>query len=68
MAWLPPGLDEAAVLAAALERGVGIEGVAAYRMTPADRGGLIFGYANVGDSAIIEGIRRLGDAVASVRR
>ena len=68
MAWLPPDVDEAAVLAAALERGVGIEGVSAYRMTPSDRGGMIFGYANVGESAIVEGIRRLGDAVASVRR
>src|SRR5215472_6120212 len=54
--WLPPDLDEATVVGAAARAGVGIEGVAPYRISHPGRGGLIFGYATVGEQAIAEGV------------
>jgi GntR family transcriptional regulator/MocR family aminotransferase len=54
--WLPPDLDEAAVVGAAAHAGVGIEGVAPYRISHPGPGGLIFGYATVSEQAIAEGV------------
>src|SRR6266700_1700670 len=54
--WLPPDLDEAAVVDAAARAGVGIEGVTAYRISHPGPGGLIFGYATVNEQAITEGV------------
>ncbi|WP_244236654.1 PLP-dependent aminotransferase family protein [Micromonospora violae] len=65
--WLPPGLDEAAVVAAAAHRGLAVQGVARYRLSPAGPGGLIFGYATLPERAITEGVDVLADAVAEVR-
>jgi GntR family transcriptional regulator/MocR family aminotransferase len=58
--WLPPHLDEAAVVGAAARAGVGVQGVAPYRINHPGRGGLIFGYATVNEQAIAEGNRRPG--------
>lgn len=66
--WLPPDLDEAAVVAAAAERGLGVGGVAPYHLTPDQRGGLIFGYATLNERAIAEGIDILAATCASLRR
>jgi GntR family transcriptional regulator/MocR family aminotransferase len=54
--WLPPHLDEATVVGAAARAGVGVEGVAPYRIGHPGPGGLIFGYATVNEQAIAEGI------------
>jgi GntR family transcriptional regulator/MocR family aminotransferase len=67
VAWLPPDLDEAAVVAAAARRGIAVQGVAQYRLRPGGPGGLIFGYAILSERAIAEGVAILADAVADVR-
>lgn len=67
VAWLPPDLDEAAVVAAAARRGVALRGVARYRLDPAGPGGLIFGYATLSERTIAEGIATLARAVGDVR-
>jgi GntR family transcriptional regulator / MocR family aminotransferase len=66
IAWLPPGLEEAAVIAAAAQRGVGIEGLASYRIAPG-RPGLLFGYASLTEQTITEGVHILAQAKAALR-
>jgi GntR family transcriptional regulator / MocR family aminotransferase len=61
--WLPPDLDEAAVVEAAAHAGVGIEGVTPYRISHSGPGGLIFGYATVNEQAIAEGVDILARAI-----
>jgi GntR family transcriptional regulator / MocR family aminotransferase len=56
VAWLPQDLDEAAVIAAAAREGVAVAGVTPYRLSPGPRGGLIFGYSNLSERAIANGI------------
>jgi GntR family transcriptional regulator / MocR family aminotransferase len=67
VAWLPPDLDEAAVVAAAAQRGLRLNGVAQYRLRAGGPGGLIFGYATQSERTIAEGMAILADAVADVR-
>ena len=67
VAWLPQDLDEAAVIAAAAREGVAVAGVTPYRLSPAPRGGLIFGYSNLNERVIADGITRLARAVSSLR-
>ncbi|MDA0637375.1 PLP-dependent aminotransferase family protein, partial [Nonomuraea sp. MCN248] len=67
VAWLPPGLDEAAVVTAAARHGLGIHGLGPYRIAGAGPGGLIFGYAVLGESAIAEGVALLAQAIREVR-
>lgn len=67
VAWLPQDLDEAAVIAAAAREGVAVAGVTPYRLSPAPRGGLIFGYSNLNERAIADGVKRLTRAVSSLR-
>ena len=67
VAWLPPDLDEATVIAAAAREGVAVAGVSPYRLSPAPRGGLIFGYSNLTERAIADGIIRLARAISGVR-
>ena len=64
VAYLPEGLDEAAVVAAAAERGVAVEGLARYRLSGRGRPGLIFGYAALPERAITHGIRLLAETMA----
>jgi GntR family transcriptional regulator / MocR family aminotransferase len=64
--WLPPGLDEAAVVAAARDAGVAIDAVGPYRITRPGPGGLIFGYATVSEHAIAEGVQILASVIARV--
>jgi GntR family transcriptional regulator/MocR family aminotransferase len=66
VAWLPPHLDEAAVVCAARRAGVGVDAVGPYRITNSGPGGLIFGYATVSERAIAEGIARLAQAIAEL--
>jgi len=67
VAWLPQNLEEAAVIAAAAREGVAVAGVTPYRLSPAPRGGLIFGYSNLNERTITEGITRLARAVDSIK-
>lgn len=67
LTWLPPDVDESRLLQAALGVGVGLEGVGKYRISRPDLpGGLIFGYANLTEPAIEEGIRRLSRALSAL--
>ncbi|MBM0274966.1 MocR-like pyridoxine biosynthesis transcription factor PdxR [Micromonospora tarensis] len=65
--WLPHDLDEAPVVAAAARRGLSVQGVSRYRLSPAGPGGLIFGYAALTERSITDGVAALADAVAEVR-
>jgi GntR family transcriptional regulator/MocR family aminotransferase len=75
--WLPPDLDEASIVAEAARRGLGVYGIAPYRISEAggqgggERGGgeqgLLFGYAGLSERAIREGIDILADEVADQR-
>ena len=67
VAWLPQDLEEATVIAAAAREGVAVAGVSPYRLSPTPRGGLIFGYSNLNEQAITDGIVRLARAVSSLR-
>jgi GntR family transcriptional regulator / MocR family aminotransferase len=67
-AWLPEGVDEEAVVAAARDAGLGIAGLAGYWMVARDRRpGLIFGYGTAGDRAIEEGVATIGALVRASR-
>ena len=60
--WLPPHVDETAVVDASRRAGVDLDAVGPYRITTGP-GGLIFGYATVSERAIAEGVARLARAV-----
>jgi GntR family transcriptional regulator / MocR family aminotransferase len=68
VAWLPQDLDEATVTAAAAREGVAVAGISPYRLSPGPRGGLIFGYSNLNERAIADGVARLARAVSSLRK
>jgi len=63
---LPPGADEAAVIAAARERRVGLHGIAARRGVPdaAAPPALVMGFGNVGERAIDPAIAAVADLLA----
>jgi GntR family transcriptional regulator/MocR family aminotransferase len=63
-AWLPPGVDEAAVVARAAAAGVLVYGLSRYGYArPDGPGGLIFGYGVVGQRDIVEGVRIVAAAM-----
>lgn len=64
--WLPDELDETAVVEAAHAAGVGVGGVAPYRISAPGPGGLVFGFAAVGEHAIAEGVDILADVIAGL--
>jgi GntR family transcriptional regulator/MocR family aminotransferase len=64
VAWLPEDLKEATVIEAAARERVAVAGVSPYRLSPAPRGGLIFGYSNLNEREITDGITRLARAVS----
>lgn len=59
---LPAATDEAALVAAAATRGVGLEGLALHRFEPAGPPALVLGFANLSEPAIDHGIRLLAEA------
>jgi GntR family transcriptional regulator/MocR family aminotransferase len=65
LAWLPPDLDEAGVIASAAEAGIALAGLSPRRVAPGPAG-LIFGYGAVGEAAIDDGIRRLAGVVETL--
>jgi GntR family transcriptional regulator/MocR family aminotransferase len=66
--WLPPDLDETAVVAAAARAGVGIDGVAPYRISHPGPGGLIWGYAAASEQAIAEGVDIMAGVIGGMAR
>lgn len=67
VAWLPDDLDEATVIAAAAREGVAVGGVSPYGLSPAPHAGLIFGYSNLNERLIADGVSRLARAVSGIR-
>jgi GntR family transcriptional regulator / MocR family aminotransferase len=65
--WLPSDLDEATVVKAAARRGVGVYGVAPYRIGSDGPAGLIFGYATLNERMIAHGVGILAEVVAELR-
>lgn len=63
---LPDGVDESALLKAAAERGVGMEGLAWHRFTPGGPPGVLLGFANLSEPAIEQGVRLLGEAYTTL--
>jgi GntR family transcriptional regulator/MocR family aminotransferase len=64
LAELPPGADEAGLVAAAARRGVGVEGLALHRFESGGPPGLVLGFGNLSEPAIEHGLRLLGEAWA----
>jgi GntR family transcriptional regulator/MocR family aminotransferase len=64
--WLPPGLDETTVVEAAYRAEVGVDGVLPYRITKSGPGGLVFGFATVSESAIVEGVDILARVIGEL--
>jgi GntR family transcriptional regulator/MocR family aminotransferase len=62
---LPDELDEASVIAAAAERGVGVEGLSLHSFTAQTLPTLVLGFACLPEPAIDRGIRLLADAIDS---
>jgi GntR family transcriptional regulator/MocR family aminotransferase len=66
LAWLPPDLDEAAVVARAGEAGIAITGLR-QRWIGAPLPGLVFGYGSIPEGRIEPGIRRLAEIIGTLR-
>jgi GntR family transcriptional regulator / MocR family aminotransferase len=64
---LPPGLDEAAVVAAAAERGVAVEGVAPLRIAGGGPPALVLGFARLPEHRIADAVRLLAEAARRSR-
>lgn len=63
---LPEETDEAALVAAAAERGVGLEGLALHRFNAVGPPGLVLGFACLSEPAIENGVRLLAEAFAEL--
>jgi GntR family transcriptional regulator/MocR family aminotransferase len=65
--WLPPDLTEDALREAALQRGLGVYGLAPYWVSGEGSAGLVFGYGSLSQKEVVEGIELLADVVATIR-
>jgi GntR family transcriptional regulator/MocR family aminotransferase len=65
---LPSGTEEAALVATAAKRGVGLEGLALHRFESSGSPGLVLGFACLSEPAIEHGIRLLAEAVSQSLR
>ena len=63
---LPDGVDEPALIAAAAQRGVGVEGLAWHRFAHGGPPGVLLGYGNLSEPALEQGVRLLADALRKV--
>jgi GntR family transcriptional regulator / MocR family aminotransferase len=68
LAWLPPDLDEARVLAAATAQGIGLLGVSGAFVASPPRGGIVFGYASADVKRLEAAFVRLAAIAAAERR
>jgi GntR family transcriptional regulator/MocR family aminotransferase len=64
---LPEDVDEPALLTAAAERGVGMDGLAWHRFTHGGPPGVVLGYGNLSEPAIEQGVRLIAQSLAAVR-
>ena len=64
LAWLPDELEEDAVIARAHAAGIRLDGLRPYRLSPGGRGGLVFGYAAINESAIPAAVQALARAIS----
>jgi GntR family transcriptional regulator/MocR family aminotransferase len=64
---LPEGTDEAALVAAAAERGVGVEGLALHSFRESSEPSLVLGFACLPEPAIERAVRLLVEAVNAAR-
>ena len=60
---LPEGTDEPRLLAAAAERGVGMEGLSWHRFAHGGAPGVLLGYGNLSEPAIEQGVRLIAQAL-----
>jgi GntR family transcriptional regulator / MocR family aminotransferase len=60
---LPPEVDESALVRAAGERGVGVDGLSLHRFDPRSGPGLVLGFACLSEPAIDHGLRLLAEAL-----
>jgi GntR family transcriptional regulator/MocR family aminotransferase len=67
LAWLPDGVDEAALVELAAEEGVAVDGASPYRIESDGPGGLLFGYGAVNEAGIDEGVRLIAGAMERAR-
>jgi GntR family transcriptional regulator / MocR family aminotransferase len=63
VAWLPRGLEETTVMEAAAAAGLGVYGIAPYRISGEGDQGLLFGYAGLTERTIAEGIGLLAEVI-----
>jgi GntR family transcriptional regulator/MocR family aminotransferase len=63
---LPAGVEEAPLLRAAAERGVGVEGLSLHRFSPGGPTGLVLGYGSLSEPALEQGVRLLAQAFERV--
>jgi GntR family transcriptional regulator / MocR family aminotransferase len=63
---LPPGVDEPALLQAAGERGVGVEGLSLHRYSASGPPGVLVGYGGLSEPAIEQGVKLLGEALKTL--
>jgi len=63
LAELPADVDEHSVIAAAAERGVGVEGLGLHRFRPGGPAGLVLGFGGLPEAAIEQSVRLLGEAL-----
>jgi GntR family transcriptional regulator/MocR family aminotransferase len=61
---LPDEIDEAVMISAAAERGVGLEGLALHRFVPGGPPGLVLGFAGLPEPAIEQSVRLIAEALA----
>jgi GntR family transcriptional regulator / MocR family aminotransferase len=60
---LPEDVDEAALVAAAAQRGVGLDGLSLHRFNPHGPPGLVLGFGCLSEPAIEHGVRLLAEAL-----
>jgi GntR family transcriptional regulator/MocR family aminotransferase len=65
LAVLPPGSDEARVVAEARARGIGLYGLGEHRVRPGGEPALLLGYAASKEPAIRAAVRKLAEAVSA---
>lgn len=67
VAWLRPGLSEQAMVTAAAQQGVTLEGVGRYCLTPLKHAGVTFGFSGFSVDEITLGVQKLKVAFSGLR-
>jgi GntR family transcriptional regulator/MocR family aminotransferase len=67
LAWLPPDMKEAAIVAAARAEGIAIEGLANRLIRRSGPEGLVLGYGSIAETDMDRAVRRLAGAVERSR-